>query len=765
MKKTNKMFFLNPIKPVKKQAILLFLILASSVLSNAQTLERLKEAAEKGGYGIIFTQIEETGITEMCPAFKGLVNIDLTSNFDSVLNSHPLNLPECKDALMRIARNLVNKGVQYRKDQKLYEAYLCYRFAFPLVTKYLDAEGCRILSGNIFIVQNLLRSETSSPQKQWVNTTIQKDAKAILNRYSDAMVAFSEGESFQADKVFLCYTRLLNLSGNWVKGRRVMLDKLNKDETPNDYLMHGLLENLTQVSLEEILFQNEKIQFDSLMDAYRKLRPSLALFNNNSVLQELYKYVIAHFEYLRGITMRSTGILALESSYALNEYYNLFCRDLSFLMLNGNDLQGAIEMLEKAKSGVFTELMAKGHLNNRIKINQYDQQSYSYLQTVNGGEIYDLVTSDRSSFLMYSHYFDDLEVWFITSKGKVFHQSLEGSNHYINDLIDKTNFNNKMLSSKEGYIEGRGVKMPNVNSNNSLEPYSDLFKAIIPENIWEVLKADSANNLIIIPDENLHFVPFAALKTPEGKYLLEEKQISYWHSFTFGQLLKSSSQVFDVQKSIKNGTGSFKISVLGNPDFNGIYPSSVDGKVINLKLAPLPGTEKEIKYLGEKFHITPLMKMDVRSDLLFKDQALDILHLATHGYTNIDKVLQSFVAFSDGPVYASEMYESPGKLKSKMVVLSACQTGLGKVTNDNPVGLTQAFLVAGANSVISSLWSVSDDATFTLMKLFYDGISEGKNLAEALRFAQLELMKSQATSNPFYWSAFKVTGNVTNPRD
>jgi len=92
-----------------------------------------------------------------------------------------------------------------------------------------------------------------------------------------------------------------------------------------------------------------------------------------------------------------------------------------------------------------------------------------------------------------------------------------------------------------------------------------------------------------------------------------------------------------------------------------------------------------------------------------------------------------------------------------LVVLSACETGLGKVLNgDDLVGLTRGFLYAGSSNVVASLWHVDDLATSELMKRFYTNLKKGLPKREALRQAQLDTRK--AFPHPFFWAAFFLTG-------
>jgi CHAT domain-containing protein len=143
------------------------------------------------------------------------------------------------------------------------------------------------------------------------------------------------------------------------------------------------------------------------------------------------------------------------------------------------------------------------------------------------------------------------------------------------------------------------------------------------------------------------------------------------------------------------------------------------------------------------------------------------VHFATHGlldslHPELTAIVLSLVDESgnpqDGFLRAHEVYNL--NLPAELVVLSGCQTGLGKeVKGEGLIGLTRGFMYAGAARVAVSLWSVDDEATAQLMVGFYRGmIKEGKRPAEALRAAQIEMLKSERWQAPYYWAAFVLQG-------
>jgi CHAT domain-containing protein len=144
-----------------------------------------------------------------------------------------------------------------------------------------------------------------------------------------------------------------------------------------------------------------------------------------------------------------------------------------------------------------------------------------------------------------------------------------------------------------------------------------------------------------------------------------------------------------------------------------------------------------------------------------------IVHFATHGLLNsehpeLSGLVLSLVdeqgRFQDGFLRMHEIFNL--RLPAELVVLSACQTGLGKaIKGEGLMGLTRGFMYAGAARVVASLWEVNDVATAELMKRFYRHmLQDGMRPAAALRAAQIEMWKKPQWQSPFYWGGFILQG-------
>ncbi|MCL4298816.1 MAG: CHAT domain-containing protein [Anaerolineae bacterium] len=261
-------------------------------------------------------------------------------------------------------------------------------------------------------------------------------------------------------------------------------------------------------------------------------------------------------------------------------------------------------------------------------------------------------------------------------------------------------------------------------------------------------------HLAIIPHSILHYLPFAAL-TDGQRYLIDEYNLT---------TLPSGSALSFIQEKARQTavSGQWSAVILGNP-LTGDFNSTASLAAERGSLDALPFAEKEAKAVAALYGVEPLIgEAATESSLREKVAVANILHLATHGFYNPVAPLSSLVALApddenDGWLTVGEIYGLDLK-NTNLVVLSACQTNLGDLSEgDEVVGLTRAFIFAGTPSVIASLWNVEDQATSLLMEHFYTHLKDGTGKAEALRQAQIEIREKYP--HPYYWSAFVLSGD------
>jgi CHAT domain-containing protein/Tfp pilus assembly protein PilF len=310
---------------------------------------------------------------------------------------------------------------------------------------------------------------------------------------------------------------------------------------------------------------------------------------------------------------------------------------------------------------------------------------------------------------------------------------------------------------------------------------------------------EGVTQLLIAPDGELQLVPFAALRTPSNRYLIEEFTLTY---------LTSGRDLLDLGKG-SEGVG--KALVIGAPDYDARPPkrlAAAPNGVLALRSSDLgdvrwealPATKEEARALAKLLGVAPVTGSSAREEVLKQAIRPSVLHIATHGFflpdlpqppakvrgtsgrmvgigttspvppppTDEHPMLRSGLALAganrrddrseDGILTAFEM-ASLDLTGTELVVLSACDTGIGTVANGEVVfGLRRAIVLAGARSQVTTLWKVDDATTGWFMKSFYERLGRGTGRSQALREVQLSLIEDPDRRHPFFWASFIPVG-------
>lgn len=203
--------------------------------------------------------------------------------------------------------------------------------------------------------------------------------------------------------------------------------------------------------------------------------------------------------------------------------------------------------------------------------------------------------------------------------------------------------------------------------------------------------------------------------------------------------------------------GNGQVLVVGNPTMPKVI--SEPGKPAQ-QLESLPGAEKEAKDIGSILKTEAIMgDKATKVAIVNKMKQARIIHLATHGLFDDNRGLGSAIALApsgndNGLLTAEEILNL--KLNADLLVLSACDTGRGRISGDGVIGLSRSLITAGVPSVIVSLWAVNDNSTSSLMTEFYQNLQQKLDKATALRKAMLTTM--QKYPEPLNWAAFTLIG-------
>jgi CHAT domain-containing protein len=288
-------------------------------------------------------------------------------------------------------------------------------------------------------------------------------------------------------------------------------------------------------------------------------------------------------------------------------------------------------------------------------------------------------------------------------------------------------------------------------------------------------------HLIIVPDKNLHYIPFEVLltKAPNNKvdvnyqglnYLIRDYSIHYEYSAaimvnTQQRTNTSNGRILGFAATYDNNFKYKQLSVAERKE------RTFDEINLRNTASEIPGTLEELKELSRHFH-GDFFEKEKANEHTFKQvlgkNEYSVIHLAMHGVVNYDNPAYSSLMFTedldsleDNLLYSYETQHLSGQ-NANLIVLSACKTGYGKYAQgEGIISLGRSFMYAGIPSIVMTLWEINDQTSVEVMKLFYDNLVAGQTKDEALRHAKLDYLESNSglTAHPFFWATFVCIGN------
>ena len=351
----------------------------------------------------------------------------------------------------------------------------------------------------------------------------------------------------------------------------------------------------------------------------------------------------------------------------------------------------------------------------------------------------------------------------------------ENEGHFLNKEIDKTHLKenaitklaslNEYAYSKIGVLksvqcENRSLDelpdetLPDQNSEQSKpvspEDEEDPLKLLYELVIDPILDVVQGGDLTLVPDGPLLLAPFAAFKDQHSRYLSET------FSIRLIPTLSSLKMMAECSERDHSTTGAL---LVGDPWLGSVR---VKGRPPN----QLPNAKKEVEMIGKILGTDPLTdKRATKADVLSKLSSVALVHIAAHGKAETGEIM-----LSPNPTtykrpkekdYLLTMEEvKNAKLNARLVVLSCCHSGRGKINAEGVVGIARAFLGAGARSVLASLWAIDDAATFKFMEIFYRQLVEEKHSAsKSLNQAMKEMRESENFKDVRLWAPFVLIGD------
>ncbi|XP_013789001.1 tetratricopeptide repeat protein 28-like [Limulus polyphemus] len=331
---------------------------------------------------------------------------------------------------------------------------------------------------------------------------------------------------------------------------------------------------------------------------------------------------------------------------------------------------------------------------------------------------------------------------------------LRGLSVYPEGIKDTTNLFDQFSQERESTERSTG--MERITLSDEVSDISRILYDLCIEPIASSLPmahGDAPLSITIIPDRFLCDIPFCALKSSSGHFLIETCTISYAPSLLGFLMLDERFQYLKEKQNTTNE--KLRVAAFGN--------------AVTKELQDLPSSEKEISCIEKIFeeHLcSTFLQHEAKKDILMKHlDRCDVLHIATHASSVVYKGLGEFS-------YGSSIYLTPSDLSCSgiltaqeimksssnclFVCLSCCETGKGTPTSDISLGLHRAFLAAGASAVLMTRWSIADRFTSVMMDVFYTYIKEGMTITAALQRVMCDNVR--AGVSPSLWSCFSFYG-------
>ncbi|WP_263349704.1 CHAT domain-containing protein [Acidicapsa acidisoli] len=325
--------------------------------------------------------------------------------------------------------------------------------------------------------------------------------------------------------------------------------------------------------------------------------------------------------------------------------------------------------------------------------------------------------------------------------------------------LTNTTVHRYTLPSKDALEQGASAYRTEI-----LQQKTDLSLAqqLFNELLGSIPEFNEKKALIVVPDGNLHLLPFSAL-AEKGRYILSSHLVSVVPSGTVLHILENRMQN---QKENLPYVGVAAWTTNSPPH---TLLSSVRRAISGperRELVALPESRHEVETIAADLpKPSAILLGDKATKTNFEQLPLgqtSVIHLALHGYVDPEIPDRSALVFApqqqvtdDGLLQIRDIRNL--HLNASLVTLSACNTGVGPVGEEGVANIVNAFIEAGSQSVVSTLWELEDHATAHFMTVFYDHLGRHEEKAEALRQAQLEMLNSG--DPPFYWAGFVLDGD------
>lgn len=586
-----------------------------------------------------------------------------------------------------------------------------------------------------------------------------------LEQFNEAIATAREGLILYNEMISLLEISEAEDYSEVIHGKRTLLGLMGKILIDRGQPRKGLesLEEAQKLAVEIGDRAGEAKTFNQFGNAYRALGNSqnalefyqkavtglkavgdragegTALTNLGATLIELEQYEEADRNLTRAIEIWESLRPGLSDAnkVSLFEIQSQTYQHLQTALVKRDRVEAALEITERGRARAFVELLASRTREEAIAIEAPDIK-----------EIRNIAKTQNATLVQYSLIGEAIYIWVIQPDGAIdLRISEPPTPEQPEGGKPQKVILNRLVSQTRSSLFSRSPRRTVARLRQ--------FHTLLIEPIADLLPTDSEQRVILIPQGSLFLIPFAALQDEDNQYLIQKHTLS----------IAPSIQVLDLtrqrREQLRGRNGDTLI--VGNPTMPSVAANLGDPPQ---PLAPLPGAEAEAQEIAELLSAKALIGNAASENTVAKAMPeAKTIHLATHGLLDEVKHLglgvPGAIALtpdnrpkSDGLLTSSEIFDLD--LTAELVVLSACNTGRGKITGDGVIGLSRSFIAAGVPSIIVSLWAVPDAPTATLMTEFYRQIQQNPDKAKALRQAMLKAIEQHP--EPRNWAAFVLIG-------
>ncbi|KAL9951652.1 hypothetical protein ACROYT_G044361 [Oculina patagonica] len=467
-------------------------------------------------------------------------------------------------------------------------------------------------------------------------------------------------------------------------------------------------------------------------------------------------------EHLRG-SLRDNDQFKISFSHEHANPYTI----LTAIFCSAGNPDKALYVSELRRARALADLMsARYSVENQISANP---QSWVGIENVIDKEL-------NCTCLYFSYFGHDIFVWILKARSVVHFRKVDGKEMIVQEgLIENLDefFTNERFRSfgilSDEQCEDRSLKdiqrkpyeedirEPSRIGNDGKDNQDNLKRNLTLCHkliIAPVAALIEGPEIIIVPEQSLYNIPFAALPNECGKYLSETFRIRVVPSLTTFKLIQDSPADYHSQ------TGAL---IVGNPDVGRVrYKGRIKF------ILPLPCAESEANMVGEKLGVKPLLgKQATKQAVLQMINSVSLIHFAAHGDAERGEIALAPALRTPNRIPREEDFLltmsdiSKVRLRAKLVVLSCCHSGRGQIRVEGAVGIARAFLGSGARSVLVALWALEDSATEQFMSRFYEHLVGGDSASQSLHEA-MKWMRCNGYSEVRQWAPFMLIGdNVT----